>query len=89
VLRDSVCVRLVLKWFHKDPFPHDFNFALEFPRLTTLWHFRHVAFEPSVGFFIELSQMFDEGVSVDSVRLQTFLNSWFYSDTDYIKYVKV
>ncbi len=81
VLRVSVCSRLscvveddvlvglqILKWFHKGPFPHDFDFALEFPQLPTLQHLRHVAFEALIGFLMKLSRMFDEGVSVESVR---------------------
>jgi hypothetical protein len=44
---------------HKDPFPHDFDFAVELPRLTTFRHFLQVGFEASILFFIKLSQMLD------------------------------
>jgi hypothetical protein len=64
-------IQLVLKWFHKDPFPHDFNFALESFRDSLLYGTSDTWL---------LSRLLDFlGVSVDSVRLQTFLNSWLYS----------
>ncbi len=74
VLRENVCwilscvVELVegdpdglhsFRCSHKDPFPHDLDFVVELPRLTTFRHFLQVGFEASILFFMKLSQMFD------------------------------
>ena len=41
------------KWVNKGPFPLDFAFEAELPRLRTCRHFLHIGFELSSGFLIK------------------------------------